>query len=105
MDPIDQMHAGIRQTLAFRQTCEVGCPDARAARPTKAVDRLVADRLLLAEDGDRLTAAARESSDVYEELQEAGRTRSDLTAGDRMKGGRLAGDFVRVPRVHLAPVG
>ena len=28
----------------------------------------VADRLLLSEDGDRLTAAARESWDVYEEL-------------------------------------
>jgi Alpha/beta hydrolase domain len=42
--------------------------DAWAARLTQAVDRLVADRLLLAEDGDRLTAAARESWDVYEEL-------------------------------------
>ena len=42
--------------------------DVWAARLTEAVDRLVADRLLLAEDGDRLTAAARESWDVYEEL-------------------------------------
>jgi hypothetical protein len=42
--------------------------DAWAARLTEAVDRLVADRLLLAEDGDRLTAAACESWDVYEEL-------------------------------------
>src|SRR5579864_1719806 len=42
--------------------------DAWAARLTEAVDRLVADRLLLAEDGDRLKAAARESWDVYEEL-------------------------------------
>jgi Alpha/beta hydrolase domain len=42
--------------------------DARAARLAEAVDRLVADRLLLAEDGDRLTAAARESWDVYQEL-------------------------------------
>jgi len=42
--------------------------DAWAARLTEAVDRLVADRLLLAEDGDRLTAAARESWDVYQEL-------------------------------------
>jgi hypothetical protein len=42
--------------------------DAWAARLTQAVDRLIADRLLLAEDGDRLTAATRESWDVYEEL-------------------------------------
>ena len=42
--------------------------DAWAARLTEAVDRLVADRLLLAEDGDRLTAAARKSWDVYQEL-------------------------------------
>lgn len=42
--------------------------DAWAARLSEAVDRLVADRLLLAEDGDRLTAAARESWDVYREL-------------------------------------
>jgi hypothetical protein len=42
--------------------------DAWAARLTEAVDQLVADRLLLAEDGDRLTAAARESWDVYQEL-------------------------------------
>ena len=42
--------------------------DAWAARLTEAVDRLVADRLLLAEDGDRLVAAARESWDVYQEL-------------------------------------
>jgi hypothetical protein len=42
--------------------------DAWAARLTEAVDRLVADRLLLAEDGDRLMAAACESWDVYEEL-------------------------------------
>ncbi len=42
--------------------------DAWAARLAPAVDRLVADRLLLAEDGDRLTAAARGSWDVYQEL-------------------------------------
>jgi hypothetical protein len=42
--------------------------DAWAAQLIEAVDRLVADRLLLAEDGDRLTAAARESWDVYQEL-------------------------------------
>ena len=42
--------------------------DVWAVQLTEAVDRLVADRLLLAEDGDRLTAAARESWDVYHEL-------------------------------------
>jgi hypothetical protein len=42
--------------------------DAWAARLADAVDRLVADRLLLAEDGDRLLAAARESWDVYQAL-------------------------------------
>src|SRR5438270_10579654 len=39
-----------------------------SARLTEAVGRLVADRLLLPEDGDRLTAAAREAWDVYQEL-------------------------------------
>jgi hypothetical protein len=33
-----------------------------------AVDRLVAERLLLAEDGDQLAIAARESWDVHREL-------------------------------------
>jgi hypothetical protein len=42
--------------------------DAWAAQVAQAVDRLVADRLLLAEDGDRLKTAARESWDVYHEL-------------------------------------
>ena len=42
--------------------------DAWAARLSEAVDRLVAERLLLPEDGDRLTAAARKSWDVYQEL-------------------------------------
>ncbi len=42
--------------------------DAWAARLTEAVDRLVVDRLLLPDDGDRLTAAARDSWDVYQEL-------------------------------------
>jgi Alpha/beta hydrolase domain len=42
--------------------------DAWAAQLTEAVNRLVADRLLLAEDGDRLTAAARDSWDVSQEL-------------------------------------
>jgi hypothetical protein len=39
-----------------------------AARLAEAVDQLVAERLLLAEDGDRLAIAARESWDVYQEL-------------------------------------
>jgi hypothetical protein len=45
-----------------------GLRDAWAARVAEAVDRLVADRLLLAADGDRLTAAARKSWDVYQVL-------------------------------------
>ena len=43
----------------------------RAKRGRKAGgsrERLVADRLLLAEDADRLIAAARESWDVYQVL-------------------------------------
>jgi len=36
----------------------------------EAANRLVAERLLLAEDGDRLVAAARESWDVYQALKE-----------------------------------
>ena len=39
--------------------------EAWAARLSEATHRLVAERLLLAEDGDRLAAAARESWDVY----------------------------------------
>jgi hypothetical protein len=42
--------------------------DAWAARLAEATARLVAERLLLAEDGDRLVAAARESWDVYQAL-------------------------------------
>jgi hypothetical protein len=42
--------------------------DAWAAQLADAVHRLVADRLLLVEDGDRLTATARESWDVHQEL-------------------------------------
>ena len=42
--------------------------DVWAARLAEAVDGLVAERLLLAEDGDRLVIAARESWDVYQEL-------------------------------------
>ena len=42
--------------------------DAWATRLAEAVDRLVAERLLLAEDGDRLVTAARVSWDVYQAL-------------------------------------
>ena len=42
--------------------------DAWAARLAEATDRLVAERLMLTEDGDRLLAAARESWDVYQAL-------------------------------------
>jgi hypothetical protein len=42
--------------------------DVWAAQLTAAKDLLVAARLLLPEDGDRLLAAARESWDVYEAL-------------------------------------
>jgi Alpha/beta hydrolase domain len=42
--------------------------EAWAARLAEAVDRLVAERLLLAEDGDRLKTAARRSWDVYQAL-------------------------------------
>jgi len=37
-------------------------------RLAEAVDRLVAERLLLAQDGDPLVAAARESWDVHQAL-------------------------------------
>jgi Alpha/beta hydrolase domain len=42
--------------------------DAWAARLAEATDRLVAERLLVAEDGDRLVGAARESWEVYQAL-------------------------------------
>ena len=42
--------------------------DVWAARLVAATDRLVAERLLLPEDGDRLLAAARESWYVYQAL-------------------------------------
>jgi hypothetical protein len=53
-----------RPSLEARYTSR----DAWAARLAEAVDGLVADRLLLAEDGERLTTAARQSWDVYQEL-------------------------------------
>ena len=42
--------------------------DAWTARLVDALDRLVAERLLLVEDGDRLIAAAHETWDVYQAL-------------------------------------
>jgi hypothetical protein len=42
--------------------------DTWAARLAEATDRLVAERLLLAEDGDRLVEAARDSWDAYQAL-------------------------------------
>ena len=45
-----------------------GSRGAWAARLAEAVDRLVAERLLLAEDGDRLAIAARELWAVYQAL-------------------------------------
>jgi hypothetical protein len=42
--------------------------EAWAAKLAEAVNRLLADRLLLAEDADRLIAAARETWDVYQVL-------------------------------------
>ena len=42
--------------------------DAWAAQLAAATDRLVRERLLLPEDGERLIAAARESWEVYQVL-------------------------------------
>jgi Alpha/beta hydrolase domain len=53
-----------RPSLESRYTSR----DVWGARLAAATDRLVADRLLLAEDGDQLLAAARESWDVYQAL-------------------------------------
>jgi len=53
-----------RPSLESRYTSR----DVWGARLAAAADRLVADRLLLPEDGDRLLAAARESWDVYQAL-------------------------------------
>jgi hypothetical protein len=68
--PFAQTEADRLRTHDPRPSLEARYPsrDVWAARLTEAVDRLVADRLLLAEDGDQLTAAARESWNVYEEL-------------------------------------
>jgi hypothetical protein len=58
--PYERLHGTVLARYASR--------DAWSARLAAAVDRLVAERLLLAEDGDRLATAARESWDVYQEL-------------------------------------
>ena len=55
---------GPRLSLEARYTSR----DASAARLAEAVDRLVANRLLLAGDADRLAIAAHEPWDVYGEL-------------------------------------
>ena len=61
----ERQHAGDpRPSLANRYASR----DVWAARLAAATDRLVAERLLLPEDGDRLLAAARESWDVYQAL-------------------------------------
>jgi hypothetical protein len=70
MIPFAQTEADRLRADDPRPSLEARYPshDGWAARLTEAVDRLVADRLLLAEDGDRLTTAAREWWDVYHEL-------------------------------------
>jgi Alpha/beta hydrolase domain len=70
MIPFAETEAERQRTGNPRPSLEVryASRDAWAARLAEAVDRLVAERLLLAEDGDRLAAAARESWDVYQEL-------------------------------------
>jgi len=70
MVPFAQAEAERLQTDDPRASLEsrYASRDAWAARLTEAVDWLVAERLLLAEDGDRVAAAARGSWDVYQEL-------------------------------------
>ena len=70
MIPFAQTEAERERARDPRPSLEARYPsrDAWAARLAEAVDRLVAERLVLAEDGDRLVAAARESWDVYREL-------------------------------------
>ena len=70
MIPFAQTEAERLQTDDPRPSLEARYPsrDAWAGRLIEAVDRLVADRLLLPEDGDRLKAAARQSWDVFQEL-------------------------------------
>ena len=64
LQPFLSSHARAQRAAESRYASR----DAWAARLTEATDRLVAERLLLAEDGDRLVAAARESWDVYQAL-------------------------------------
>ena len=70
MVPFAETEAGSRRTDDPRPSLEMryASRDAWAARVADAVHRLVAERLLLAEDGDRLIAVARESWDVYQAL-------------------------------------
>jgi hypothetical protein len=70
MIPFAQTEAERERALDPRPSLEAryASRDAWAARLAEAVHRLVAERLLLAEDGDRLAIAARESWDVYREL-------------------------------------
>jgi hypothetical protein len=68
MIPFTQTEAERERAGDPRPSLEARYPsrDAWAARLKEAADRLVAERLLLAEDRDRLLAAARESWDVYQ---------------------------------------
>jgi len=70
MIPLPETEAERRRASDPRPSLETryASRDAWAVRLAEAVDRLVAERLLLAEDGDRLVAAARESWDVYRAL-------------------------------------
>ncbi|MBV8122367.1 MAG: hypothetical protein JO081_20805, partial [Alphaproteobacteria bacterium] len=70
MIPFPQTETKRRRTGDPRPSLETryASRDAWAAQLAEAVDRLVAERVLLAEDGDRLVAAARQSWEVYEVL-------------------------------------
>lgn len=70
MIPFAQTEAERTRADDPRPSLEARYPsrDAWAARLAEAADRLVAERLLLAEDRDRLAAAARESWNVYQAL-------------------------------------
>lgn len=70
MIPFAQTEAERRRADDPRPSLEARYPsrNAWATRLADAVSCLVAERLLLAEDGDRLIAAARESWDVYQAL-------------------------------------
>ena len=70
MVPFAETEAERRRTGDPRPSREMryGSREAWAVRLADAVHRLVAERLLLAEDGDRLMAAAHETWDVYHAL-------------------------------------